>query len=167
MRARRVFYEANGAQGPWTCYGCDDSVMTIGRDTWDGNIHHLDGDVTNDVPDNLVMMHAICHQRLHGPPTLEQRAIISAKLKGRPSPTKGMKFSAETNAKKSHPGESNPFFGQTHTPESLQKMRKPRQRIICPDCGRSVAINWVERHKKEGTGCTDSPRAKRSPGAST
>lgn len=167
MRARAAFFSVNGSEGPWSCYDCDDAVVMIGVGTWDGNIHHLDEDVTNDVPDNLVMMHAICHQRLHGPPNAEQRARISAKLKGRPSPTRGMKFSAETNAKKSFPGESNPFYGQQHTGESLQKMRRPRARIICPDCGNEYAVNWIERHKREGAGCTDSPRARRSPGDST
>lgn len=148
-RARRVFTVTNG-DAPWVCYGCDKNVAQIGRDTWDGNIHHLDDNVTNDVPGNLVMMHAICHQRLHGPPTNAMRQQISEKLKGRPSPTKGMKFSPEVNAKKSMPGELNPFHGKRHTAETRAKMSVKRTRGVCADCGNEFAKNWIERHKKEG-----------------
>lgn len=116
----------------------------------DGNVHHLDEDPWNNEPENLVVMHVLCHQRAH-PPTPEQREAISAKLKGRPSPTKGMRFSAEVNAKKSMPGESNPFYGKTHTDETRQKMSKPRKRVTCDDCGEEYAINWIQRHRR--TGC--------------
>jgi hypothetical protein len=159
-RARHAFTEVYG-KGPWNCYTCSILVIKIGRDTWDGNIHHIDGDVTNDVASNLVMMHTICHQQLHGPPTDDQRRRISAKLKGRPSPTKGMTFSAETNAKKSMPGERNPFFGKHHTLETRELMRQPRRRMICPDCQHTYALNWLTRHKKEGK-CTPSHRPRLS-----
>lgn len=164
-RTRRVFEAANGV-GPWLCHSCSESVVQIGRDSRDGNIHHLDEDVTNDSADNLVMMHADCHQRFHGPPTADERRRISAKLKGRPSPTKGMKFSAEVNAKKSMPGESNPFYGQKHSSDTLTVMRQPRRRRVCPDCGVEYALNWLTRHKQEGK-CIDSPPHKPSPVAST
>lgn len=164
-RARRAFIEHNGS-GPWQCYSCTKLVLKIGRDSRDGNIHHLDDDVTNDVPTNLVMMHADCHQRFHGPPTEDERRRISAKLKGRPSPTKGMKFSAEVNAKKSMPGELNPFYGRKHSSDALAVMRQPRRRRVCPDCGVEYALNWLARHKQEGK-CTDSPPRKLSLAAST
>lgn len=173
-RTHRVFFEAHGEVGPWECFDCREDVLQMGRGTWDGNIHHRDNDVTNDTPENLVMMHAVCHQHLHGPPTAEQRASISTKLRGQVSPTKGMKFpnhwtktdpnrireqnqtrqpavrrrplGARTNVH----GENNPFFGKSHSSESLAKMRTPRLRIICPDCGKEYAKNWLTRHKKEG-----------------
>lgn len=166
-RARRVFLAANGG-GPWNCYAGDGVVLTIGRDTRDGNIHHLDHDVANDSPGNLVMMHADCHRRLHGPPTPEQRQRISKKLKGRRSPTEGMKFpnhwtkstdkeklqrhlsSINPNPRIDVNGENNPFFGKKHTAEQLSKMRQPRQRVTCDECKQEWSINWLHRHKQDG-----------------
>lgn len=173
-RYRRVFHEHNG-NGPWSCYSCGDEVVQIGRDSRDsrdGNIHHLDDDVTNDMPANLVMMHADCHQRWHGPPTADERQRISAKIKGRPSNTKGMKFpnhwtkedpndylkrKRQPTVKRRTPGvrtnihgENNPFFGKTHSAEQLVKMRQPRRREICPDCRVEFTLNWFQRHKREG-----------------
>lgn len=155
-RTQRVFYTAYG-QGPWDCYDatCDRPVEQIGRDTWDGNIHHLDENAGNDVPENLVVMHTICHQRWHGAPDDDMRRRISAKLKGRPSPTKGMKFSPEVNTKKSQPGELNGFYGREHSAADLVKMCRPRRRRVCGDCNVEYALNWLERHKKEGR-CTTS-----------
>lgn len=153
-RTYRVFYAENGS-GPWDCYDatCDRIVERLGRGTWDGNVHHLDGDAGNDVPENLVVMHAICHQRWHGAPDDEMRHRISTKLKGRPSPTKGMTFSAEVNAKKSLPGQRNGFYGRQHSNADLAKMRTPRRRQTCGDCNVEYALNWLSRHKKEGM-CT-------------
>jgi 5-methylcytosine-specific restriction endonuclease McrA len=148
-RTRKVFVTQHG-QGPWSCCVCSEEIMKFGRSTYDGNIHHLDDDATNDIPDNLVIAHTICHQRHFHPITLDMRDRISSKLKNRPSPTKGMKFSAETNRKKSHPGENNPFFGKQHTGDSLSKMRQPRERKACSDCNRVFAVNWINRHKVEG-----------------
>lgn len=147
-RYRRVFLESR-AQGPWPCFVCHELIVKIGQGRWDGNIHHLDEDVTNDVPENLDIAHTVCHLRLH-PPTIEARASISEKLTGRPSPTRGMTFDDETNRRKSQPGELNPFYGKRHTTAALQKMRHPRQRKICIDCGVEYAINWLHRHKVEG-----------------
>jgi hypothetical protein len=146
-----VFYESWG-DGPWDCYDatCDRQITSIGRGTWDGNVHHLDEDAGNDVPENLVPMHTVCHQRWHGPPDDEMRRRISTKLKGRPSPTKGMRFSPEVNAKKSQPGELNGFYGQEHTAADLAKMRTPRRRRVCDDCNVEYALNWINRHKREG-----------------
>lgn len=146
----RTYWTVIG-DGPWSCHKCGELVKKIGQARMDGNVHHLDEDPWNNEPENLVVMHVVCHQREH-PPTEEQKAAISKKLTGRPSPTKGMKFSAEVNAKKSRPGESNAFFGKTHTEETLIKMRAPRKRAKCDDCGEEYAINWLARHRV--TGCT-------------
>src|SRR5205814_3696547 len=147
-RTMRSFYVLRGYV-PWMCYWCGNVVSKIGRTTWDGNVHHLDGDKTNDAGGNLEIGHTICHQHSHDI-TDEMKQQISDKLKGRPSPTKGMTFSAEVNAKKSRPGETNPFYGHRHDIESLTKMRRPRRRQTCVDCGDEYAMNWINRHKKEG-----------------
>lgn len=136
--------------GPWNCHKCGEIVEKIGQARMDGNVHHLDEDPWNNEPGNLVVMHTVCHLREH-PITEEMKKQISEKLKGRPSPTKGMRFSAEVNAKKSMPGEKNPFFGKQHTAETRAKMSKPRRRVTCDDCGEEYAINWLSRHR--ATGC--------------
>jgi hypothetical protein len=63
-RARRVFVTHNGL-GPWTCNECNELIVQIGRTSDDGNIHHVDEDPSNDVPENLVILHTTCHQKLH------------------------------------------------------------------------------------------------------
>jgi hypothetical protein len=144
----RVYWSKIGP-GPWTCHKCGELVEKIGHARMDGNVHHLDEDPFNNELQNIVMMHVVCHQREH-PPTEEQKIAISEKLKGRPSPTKGMRFPAEVNAKKAMPGESNPFYGKTHTEETRAKMRKPKRRVTCEHCGGDYAANWLERHRREG-----------------
>lgn len=144
----RIYWALIG-EAPWECPSCQRPVLCIGQNTWDGNVHHKDSNAWNNHPSNLVVMHTICHQRIHEK-TNEIKAKISAALKGRPSPTKGMTFSPEVNAKKSRPGDQNPMHGQHHTAESLQKMRQPRSRETCNNCGRSFAINWIQRHEREG-----------------
>lgn len=144
-RTMRIFFETYG-DGPWTCEQCGDPIENLGRRRYDGNVHHRDDDKSNDAPENLVVLHVVCHLRLHSP-SPEARIKISQTLKGRPSPTKGMKFSAETNAKKSRPGSRNGFYGKSHDEEALKKMRQPRRRERCSGCDRDYAINWIERHK--------------------
>ena len=56
----------------------------------------------------------------------ETRAKISAKLKGKPSPKKGVKLSAEARANMStnhadFSGENHPFFGKHHSPETCAR----------------------------------------------
>lgn len=117
-------------EGPWNCGECDTQVTVIGQGSNEGVIHHKDKDYLNNDPTNLEMMHHACHLRHHlvgVPMPDETRKKISATLKGRPSPTRGMTFSAETNAKKGLPGERNPFFGKTHSPEVREKIRAAHQ----------------------------------------
>jgi len=145
----RVYHVLIG-DGPWDCPVCGSPIVRIGQRTRDGNVHHLDGNAWNNKLSNLVVVHTDCHQRYYHPVTEAMKKQISEKLKGRPSPTKGMKFSPETNAKKSRPGVANPMHGRTHTPEALAKMRQPRPKQKCSDCGRIYTIGWITRHKKEG-----------------
>ncbi|MBD3878755.1 MAG: GIY-YIG nuclease family protein [Quinella sp. 1Q5] len=69
----------------------------------------------------------------------ETRAKISAKLKGKPSPKKGVKLSAEARANMStnhadFSGEKHPFFGKHHSPET---------------CARLAAANTGKKHTPE------------------
>src|SRR5688572_15028073 len=63
-RARRVFIAANGT-GPWPCSYCGKDIIELGRHSGQGHIHHKDEDPTNDVPENLEVLHAKCHRRHH------------------------------------------------------------------------------------------------------
>lgn len=187
-RTMKNFYEAYG-HGPWECHWCDEPVTQIGQHTWDGNVHHLDHDVTNDDPSNLAIGHTVCHLRTHAPDE-EMRGRISQTLKGRPSPTRGMRFAVDDlgrrtlleqgayipakvriRKKTDFTGENNPFFGKSHSEESLAKMRGPRPHVthsrphteeskaklrgarhheVCEDCGKDWAGAWIVRHKREG-----------------
>lgn len=149
-RTMKAFYSSRG-EGPWVCHICWLPIFKLGQRTWDGNVHHLDGDYTNDDPHNLDVAHTICHLRQHSP-TDEMKAQISKKLRGRPSPTRGMKMSDVTRRRMSEAqqGERNSFHGRVHTDETRRKMRQPRQRIVCEQCGVEYAINWLERHRTEG-----------------
>lgn len=146
----RAFF-ARWGEGPWRCVDCGELITERGRSTFSLNVHHIDGDETNDEPENLEPLHAICHQLRH-PITAAIAAKISETLKGRPSPTKGMTFGEETRQKMSQAqtGERNSFHGRRHDEETKMKMRRPRRRVTCPDCGGEFAVNWATRHKIEG-----------------
>lgn len=104
-RAKRVFLEANG-DAPWPCGYCHTHVHELGHGGENGLIHHIDEDPTNDTPDNLVVMHDICHVRHHKggkpgnrlgqPVSAETRAKLSKANKGRPA---GHGYTAEIRAK--------------------------------------------------------------------
>lgn len=146
-RTMKVFYEKYGP-GPWFCGECTNWVYEISRQ--DGNVHHKDGNTMNDAPDNLEVLHASCHISSKHPITEEMKIRISNKLKGRPSPTKGMTWNAEQRARMANHGEANGFYGKHHDDATLVRMRQPRKRMKCEDCGFDFAINWINRHKTEG-----------------
>jgi hypothetical protein len=80
-RAKRVFITANGL-GPWPCIHCNELIYELGRGERKGNIHHKDEDPTNDVPENLEVLHAGCHVKHHLkgiPHTAEHSAKVGRK----------------------------------------------------------------------------------------
>lgn len=148
-RTMRVFHATYG-DPPWNCFFCRTTVLKLGQGTWDGNVHHLDNDETNDVPENIVPAHTVCHLRHHGV-SLEARQKISLKLKGRPSPTRGMKFSPEVNARKGRHGTENGMFGRSATKAMKDAVSQAnRRKTDCPTCGQSVAVHWLSRHRQAG-----------------
>lgn len=163
---QRVFIETNG-DGPWSCYSCYDQVEKIGQDTWDGNIHHLDEDATNDSPENLVIMHVICHQRFHGPSS-------NIWVKGHQPWNLGKKATAEARAHMSVSKKANPpFLGKRHTDEARAKiaaahrgMKYAIEKTPCEDCGKKYTKTWMNRHRREGR-CTPTSPVSHSPADST
>ncbi len=136
--------------GPWLCFFCTQQVTKIGQKRWDGNVHHLDEDPWNNDPSNLEVVHVLCHRRHHGVPD-SARDLISEKMRGRPSPTRGMKFSADVNAKKGRAGALNPMYGVPPSAETLKKIADANRRLItCTDCGVEIAEKWLDRHRRAG-----------------
>lgn len=112
LRYQRVFVEANGV-GPWPCYGCDELVVEL-------NVHHIDGDHTNDDPDNLAAVHHPCHMRLHHagkPRSAETRMKIARAHQG--------KVLSPEHAAKARVA----FKGRKHSEETKAKMSATRKRL--------------------------------------
>lgn len=78
--------------------------------------------------------------------TSETRALISEKVKRAHSDGKLKKiYTPARNAKISAANK-----GRTHSEDVRARMRGPRPRVSCSDCGRTYAKNWITRHKDEG-----------------
>ena len=126
--------------------GCGQSIDDIGLGRLDGQVDHIDNDPYNRDWTNLRLLHTLCHAHVRGGPTLEQRAAISAKLKGRLSPTKGMKF--PDRAKQ---GTAKPKVGAIHasnkgvtrSSELRAKIAQSLQGRKLPD--RSGDNHWIRK----------------------
>jgi DNA-directed RNA polymerase subunit RPC12/RpoP len=142
----RIYWALIG-EPPWECHFCQGPVLCIGQKTWDGNVHHKDNDAWNNDLENIVVAHVICHQR-HHEKTDEIRAKISATLKGRSSPTKGMKFSDEVNKKKGRSGVANAQYGKPITQKVRAAVAKSnKQTYVCEYCNHELSIKWKSRHR--------------------
>lgn len=137
---------------PWHCgqmfelpdsdVGCGEQIIDIGLGRHDGNVDHIDGNTRNHAWDNLRLLHVVCHIKHHGPPTREQREAISKKLKGRPSPTKGMKF-----PNRAKPGEAAQKQGALHkTNRGVIRSPEVRAQISKTLMGRKLPDRSGENH---------------------
>lgn len=120
IRAHRIFYTAYPTP-PWPCHFCGQPVLQTGRGKWDGNIHHIDWDETNNVLENLAMTHAGCHRSFHSAnqtQTQEHRDAIRAGLLGHEvSEETRQKISQANRGKRS-------TLGYRHTDETKAKLRE-------------------------------------------
>lgn len=169
-RTMAVFFATHG-EGPWKCYFCGKMVKIIGQNTWDGNVHHVDENASNDSPQNVVMTHVVCHQRYHGPKSNVWET-------GHIPWNRGQRASSEAVTKMRASKQANPpFLGKHHTVESREKIgaahrgkvvseetrQKLRSRVIsnetrikqrvaqkkrvtCETCGYTSSKTWVARH---------------------
>jgi hypothetical protein len=94
------------------------------------------------------------------------RPVTTEHLKGRPPWNKGL-----VGFMKGHPpyfvakGESNPFFGKTHTDETKEKMRQKKLGMVGDRANRwagdSVGYyglhSWVNRELGKALGCSNNP----------
>lgn len=74
--ARRWILE--NRPGPWHCDICSNLIERLGVRPQDGNVHHIDGDPTNNDPENLVVRCKTCHLVCHG---LEDRLRLKYERK--------------------------------------------------------------------------------------
>jgi hypothetical protein len=154
-QTQQVFRAANGI-GPWLCEECDILVYRIGTESEDGNVHHRDHDETNDVPENLVVLHARCHGRLHVREAGEARNIkISITLTGRP---RSEAARAAISAGKM--GEKNHMFGVTQN-ERMRAQKSATMRGMtveevlvewdpCQGCGQRYSRRHMKEHQPHG-----------------
>lgn len=134
MRDYRIIFGAKYGAGPWDCYFCAEEIHPEATGRVRLEVHHLDHDHYNNVPENLVPTHRHCHARYHSglrqgtlhplfgmPRSEETRKKIHTALVGKPLPL-------ETRAKMSaaRQGSKNPFFGKTHDNKARKKMREAR-----------------------------------------
>ena len=61
-------------------------MIRWGQRTWDGSIHHIDGDHTNNDPANLAAAHVFCHTSYHA--TGRVMSMESSERKRRAATTK-------------------------------------------------------------------------------
>lgn len=67
-RAHRVYFESHG-ELPQPCDYCGEPVVELGRGRMQGVIHHVNEVQSDDRPENLKLMHHLCHRRHHTPKT--------------------------------------------------------------------------------------------------
>jgi hypothetical protein len=147
---------------PWMCGYCDTLIHQFGKDSDDGQVHHIDGDHENDEPSNLAIIHCACHTKLHRigyKHTQETRDKIA-------NAHKGISKSPEHIAaiKANHVG----MLGKTQSPETREKQSaahrgrpksaehrvrlseaaKNEQRFECPYCDAVMRKPNLVQHVK-------------------
>lgn len=121
---------------PHQCYFCSEPVLSLGKRSHEGAIHHLDGDHSNNAPENLVMTHTRCHLshhhagRVH---TAETRAKVSAAGVAR------FARSEEREAQSRRTREQWADGRRTYS-GGVQKGYVYEKRS-CPDCGRETSVS--------------------------
>jgi len=105
---RRMFGHAYG-EGPFDCHFCGEQIIEMsGRSTGSFTVHHVNGDHGDNRSDNLVASHKGCHQTHHHKGkkgfarewTEDQKARVSASLKGRSRPPEVRAKIAESHRKR-------------------------------------------------------------------
>ena len=169
---RTIFIKANGDL-PHDCADCGDPILEWGTGSEHGNIHHIDGDWTNNDPSNLEPMHVRCHHSHHWDDTLGEysrspksdkvRAKISASLTGRTDPPEVRRRKSEAAkasyaaGRKSAGGRPKgsidatapcEICGHGVTPANMERHVKSHDGPPCPDCGVPYAL--MRTHKRAG-----------------
>lgn len=117
QRVYRAIYRDHHGLPPYVCYFCAQCMDEL------EHVHHLDKDPSNNAVVNLVAAHAFCHNSAHHTGwhhTEEMRAHLSSVLRER----MGEMTPQERSEKFGNSGDTNPFFGRTHTPETREKLRQ-------------------------------------------
>lgn len=138
----------------------------VGKSGDGGNVHHVDGDYTNDAPENLVIAHDSCHKSWHAErqeQSAETRAkraeTLRATLAARGYPQeirermseaqRGKIVSAATRIKI-----SSATAGVEKSPEHVEKVARalrgrPKPKTVCV-CGMTVVRHHMPQHIRSG-----------------
>ena len=146
-RRARFYYQSIALAGrdlPVPCDECGEDVVDFhGGNSGvaeSGEVHHIDEDPENNDVSNLMILHHGCHTRIHfaGQPKSESHREALSR--------------AWTDERRALQLEINRrvWTGRKHRLETKLKMRTPRRRVRCSDCGREYAVNWINRHVDEG-----------------
>ena len=133
-QAYKVFFAVHGALPPWTCEECGEPITERGSSSGSLNVHHRNGDQSDNRPENLAVVHQRCHTRHHHVGTVRSAAARAA-MSAANTPARraaaaarmtGTKLSAEAKAKLAAKAKGRPatkgFSGRTHSAESRDKM---------------------------------------------
>jgi len=121
---------------PHPCHFCREPVLTLGKRSHEGAIHHLDGNHSNNAPENLVMTHTRCHLSHHHAGrshTEETRAKVSAAGVARFARPE----EREAQSKRIREQYADGRRVKTGGPEKGYTYEKR----ICPDCGRETSVS--------------------------
>jgi hypothetical protein len=130
---------------PWMCSYCNSLIKQLGLKSDEGHVHHVDGDHSNEDPNNLIIIHSACHTRLHRidrKHTQETREKIASAHKGRPKLPEHI-----AAIKASHVG----MLGKTQTQDTRNKISIAHKNLLevpCPCCDRRMKPGPLGIHIK-------------------
>ena len=172
---QRVFTDTYG-ELPLPCVHCKESVLQWGRTRDDGNVHHRDGDMGNNAPENLELLHHKCHSRHHTSQrdSEQQRRASQARwAKPRWAAAKARRDAERTRiaaesredmiARRSASIRAAYATGEPQKKLSAVKKGVPKPpsfhaRSECPGCGRMLTPSWLTKHARgQSSKCPTQP----------
>lgn len=144
-RSRLIYWDIalDGRELPVPCEYCDELVLDFhgsNGDELSGEVHHVDNNPGNNERSNLMIVHHSCHTAIHFKGVSKSEAHRQALS------------NTWTDERREQQAARNreTWTGRKHHPEIVEKMRGPRKRVVCYDCKKEYALNWINRHKTEG-----------------
>lgn len=167
-REQREVFEREHGVLPLKCAECKKPVVAWGRLKGEGNVHHIDGDSSNNASENLMLLHHDCHARLHTsarsssqqaaasnarwakPQWANARARANAERERLASQTREEMIAARNASIRAAYATGQPQRLLSERKRGVPKPVSFRQRSQCPGCGRMLTPSWLGRHAKSG-----------------